>query len=180
MAGNNNSGGSRVGAGRKQKALVDKILDGNPGKRKIKVLQTDDGIESRGIDVPEPNEYLSAKQRDGKDTIAKKLYEATWEWINVRGCSNLINPQLIEQYSVAVARYIQCDEAISTYGFLSKHPTTGNPIQSPYVAIAQTYLKQANNIWFLIYQVVKENCSSDYMGQSTDDPMEVLLRSIGV
>ena len=38
MAGNRNSGGSRVGAGRKKKALTDKILEGNLGGRKIKVL----------------------------------------------------------------------------------------------------------------------------------------------
>jgi len=182
MAGNRNSGGSRVGAGRKQKALTDKILEGNLGGRKIKVLDFGEITDIQGVTMPKPKDYLSAQQRDGKELIAKEIYEATWEWVNERGCAHLINPQIIEQYSVAVARAVQCEEAISTYGFLSKHPTSGNPIQSPYVPIAQSYLKQANSIWFLIYQVVKENCSSDYKGATPadDDPMERLLRSRGL
>ena len=32
-------GGARVGAGRKPKAIHDKILEGNPGKRKLKILE---------------------------------------------------------------------------------------------------------------------------------------------
>jgi len=63
-----------------------------------------------------------------------------------------------------------------------KHPTTGNRIQPPYLPISQSYLKQANSIWLLIYQVVKENCTSDYKGATPadDDPMEHLLRSRGL
>ena len=65
---------------------------------------------------------------------------------------------------MSVARWIQCEEAITEYGFLAKHPTTGNAIQSPYVAMSQNFMSQTNRLWMEIYQIVKENCSSEYGG----------------
>ena len=49
-------------------------------------------------------------------------------------------------------------------------------IPSPYVAMSQSFGKQANNLWYQIYQVVRENCASDYKGKTPhDDMMERLL-----
>jgi hypothetical protein len=77
---------------------------------------------------------------------------------------------------MSVSRWIQCEEAISEYGFLAKHPTTGNAIASPYVAMSQSYMKQVNQTWFQIFQIVKENCSVEFNGTSPqDDVMERLL-----
>lgn len=64
---------------------------------------------------------------------------------------------------------------ISEFGFLAKHPTTGNAIASPYVSMSQAYMKQVNQIWYQIFQVVKENCSSDFSHTPMDDTMERLL-----
>ena len=33
-----NRGGARIGSGQKKKALADKILDGNPGNRKLTIM----------------------------------------------------------------------------------------------------------------------------------------------
>jgi hypothetical protein len=79
---------------------------------------------------------------------------------------------------MSVARWIQCEEAISKYGFLGKHPTSGNPIQSPYVAMSQSFMKQSTLAWLQIFQVVKENCTVDFRGPNpNDDMMERLLRT---
>jgi ribosomal protein S3AE len=44
--------------------------------------------------------------------------------------------------------------------------------------MSQQDMKQSNQIWYQIYQVVKENCSVDFGGVSPhDDMMEKLLRS---
>ena len=51
---------------------------------------------------------------------------------------------------MAISRWIQCEECITEYGFLAKHPTTGNAIPSPYVSMSQSFSKQANNLWFQI------------------------------
>jgi len=48
---------------------------------------------------------------------------------------------------MSVSRWIQCEECITEFGFLAKHPTTGNAIPSPYVAMSQSFMKHANNLW---------------------------------
>ena len=95
-----------------------------------------------------------------------------------RGCEKLVSTQLLDQYAMSVSRWVQCEEAISEFGFLAKHPTTGNAMQSPYVAMSQNYMKQVNQVWFQIYQIVKDNCSGDYGGANPqDDLMERLLKT---
>ena len=75
---------------------------------------------------------------------------------------------------------MQCEEAISRLGFLGKHSTTGQPCQSPFVHMSQSYMKQSNLLWATIQQIVKENCSVDVTGGSPEnDMMEMLLRSRG-
>ena len=152
-------GGARVGAGRKKKALTDRINDGGT---------------AMVLDLPEPSEMSES----GKSFCAAEVYEETWKWLRERGCDRLVNIQLVEQYAVSVSRWIQCEECISEYGFLAKHPTTGNAIASPYVSMSQQYMKQVNQIWYQIYQVVKENCSVEWQGSTPqDDVMERLLRA---
>ena len=166
----NGHGGARIGAGQKKKALADKIVEGNPGKRKITVMEFSDTASLQGEAMPPPREYLAARQKNGKELLAVEVYERTWTWLNERGCAHLIPAQILEQYAMAISRWIQCEECITEYGFLAKHPTTGNAIPSPYVS------KQANNLWYQIYQVVRENCSTEYKGATPhDDMMEKLL-----
>lgn len=173
-----NRGGARPGAGRKPKALKEKLDSGNPGGRKLKTLDISVGIdEPVGADVPPPQEYLSAMQRDGQMLGAAEIYTKVYTWLAKLGCDKFVNPQMIEQYAICVARWVQCDEAVTKFGLLGKHPTSGAPIQSPFVAMSQSYMKQANIIWAEISQIVKENCSTDYSSSPQPDMMERLLRS---
>jgi len=175
---NTNRGGARIGAGGPKKPLYDKILEGNPGKRNLTVLTFEGTDALVGEAMPAPHEYLSASQANGEQTLAAEIYETTWAWLNKRRCSHLIPALLIEKYAQSVARWVQCEEMITAYGFLAKHPTTGKAIQSPYVAVGQSYMKQANNLWFQIYQAVRENSAADYTGQTPhDDVMERILNS---
>jgi hypothetical protein len=172
----NGHGGARPGAGQKKKALTDKLLEGNPGRRKLTVMEFDDTADLRGLDMPPPREFLSAQQKNGKGLLAAEIYEATWRWLDARDCAKLVPAQVIEQYAVAISRWIQCEEAITEFGFLAKHPTTGNAIPSPYVAMSQSFGKQANNLWYQIYQTVRENCATEFKGATPhDDMMERLL-----
>ena len=83
---------------------------------------------------------------------------------------------LLERYAMSAARWIQCEEAISEFGFLAKHPTTGNAIQSPYVSMSHNFMSQTNRLWMEIYQIVRENCATEYSGTNPqDDVMERLL-----
>ena len=171
-----NRGGARIGAGAKKKPLAEKIAEGNPGRRKLTVIDFNDTADLEGQPMPKPSAMLSATQKDGKTLIAAEIYEATWKWLSERGCTSLVSPQLLERYAMSVARWIQCEEAVTEYGFLAKHPTTGNAIQSPYVAMSQNFMSQTNRLWMEIYQIVKENCAGEYGGTTPqDDVMERLL-----
>ena len=170
-------GGARPGAGRKPKALAEKIAEGNPGTRTLKIVDFSDSAASlEGQDMPPPKAYLAEKQKNGHDLIATDIYRETWQWLAERGCEKLIPQQMLEQYAMTVSRWIQCEQAITEYGFLSKHPTSGMAIQSPYVAMSQSFGKMANNLWFQIFAVVRQNSSVDVNGPSPGDAvMERLL-----
>ena len=166
-------GGARAGAGRKKKAVIDKITD--KSNQPIEVL---DIPEVDGVEMPKPKDILSATQRDGKSFMAKEIYEETWEWLKKIGCHTVVSPQVIERYAMCAARWIQCEQMTNELGFLSKHPTTGKPIPSPLINIGINYMNQAVRSWNEIYQIVKENCTVDYSGKNPqDDLMEKLLAS---
>ena len=73
-------GGARVGAGRKPKALTDKINEGESAK----VLEFPMPVSLIGTDMPPVKEYLMAKQQDGSELCAAEVYEETWKWLRER------------------------------------------------------------------------------------------------
>ena len=156
-------GGARPGAGRKKSAVKDKAENGNPGGRKLEVL---DIPEVEGVAMPKPHDFLSAEQRDGSVLQAQEIYTETWQWLKGIGCAAKVSPQLLERYAMCSARWVQCEEMTNRMGFLSKHPTTGKPIPSPFINIGINYMNQAVRLWNEIFQIVKENCSTEY-GEST-------------
>lgn len=178
-------GGRRVKAGSKPDALADKIMKGAPAKRMELPDFTDDmtdfdvddigdSVELEGMDMPSPDDYLSALQKDGKPLGADEIYKETWLWLKERGCERLVNKRLLESYSEAFARYIQCSEAVSKYGMLGKHPTTGAAIASPFTQLLMNFQKQANLLWYEIYDIVKQNCTEPFEGSPQDSVMELL------
>lgn len=178
-----NRGGRRPGAGKKPEALVDKVAKGRPAETiefPIAVLEGGDIGEAsdlNGEDMPSPSDYLSAKQKmNGKPLGADVIFKETMQWLKERGCSGLVNPRLVESYSESFARYIQCSEAISEYGLVAKHPTTKAPIASPFVQMTLSFQKQANLLWYEIFEVVKQNSMTAFEGSAQDDAMERLLR----
>ena len=157
-----NRGGRRIRAGDKPEPLADKIA----GRRTAHIMGfpmteldgTDlvDAANLYGEEMPTPSEFLSARQRNGKPLGADEIFRETWLWLKERGCERLVNPRLIESYAQAFARFIQCEEAMSQYGLIGKHPTTGGAIASPFVQMGQAFQKQSNLLW---YVVVKRFCN---------------------
>lgn len=153
------------------------LAEGNPGKHELTVIEFKNMEDLKGEDMPKPSRMLSAKQKDGKKLPAADIYKKTWQWLENRGCAVFVPQELLERYAMSAARWIQCEQAVTEYGFLAKHPTTGQAIQSPYVAMSQNYMTQTSRLWNEIFQVVKENCSTGYKGESPqDDLMEMLLK----
>lgn len=131
-----------------------------------------------GVDVPLVDEYLRQEQRCGKPLKADLILNQTVNWLREIKCEHIVSRQLVEQYAMSVARWIQTEEMISQTGFLAKHPTTGAAIASPYVKMSQDYMKQVNQTWYQIYQLVRENVGGS-IADNSDDPMERLLRMRG-
>ena len=65
--------------GRPRKALSEKLDDGNPGYKSIKVIPAPSTYE--GIGIPKPNDYIKAKQKNGKPLYAEEIYNNTWGWL---------------------------------------------------------------------------------------------------
>lgn len=181
-----NRGGRRVRAGDKPMSAVEKIQKGLSVQimnndipeletAELEAVDLPDGAVLQGADMPKPGDYLSARQKNGMPLGADEIYKETWLWLKKRGCENLVNKRLIESYAQAFARYIQCEDAVSTYGLLGKHPTTGGVMVSPFVQMSQQFQKSANMIWYEIYDIVKQNCTEAFE-DNLNDTMEQLLR----
>lgn len=173
-----NRGRRRVRAGAKPEALNDKLAAGRPATRLTTPAELDvfdlngtdigDGALLAGEPMPEPGEYLSAEQRDGQPLGADFVYRETWNWLDERGCTEFVSKRLIEQ----------CEQAISKFGLLGKHPTTGAAIASPFVAMSQSFGKQANVYRYEIFDIVRATCTTDYSGTTPgDEVMEQLLKA---
>ena len=108
-------GGRRVRAGDKPKALSDKIAEGKDADviefhaPELDAADLDDAADLTGADMPSPSAYLSAQQKNGKPLGADIVYKETWLWLKQRGCEKHVNKRLLENYSLAFARFIQCE-----------------------------------------------------------------------
>lgn len=182
-----NRGGRRVRSGVKPMPAAEKIQQGKEAriiKNEIAELSVADfdevdlpeGAVLTGVDMPKASSYLSARQKNGVPLGADEIYKETWQWLKERNCEKLVNKRLIEAYAQAFARYIQCEEATSTYGLLGKHPTTGGVMESPFVKMSNQYQKNANLLWYEIYDIVKRNCTETFE-ENPNDIMEMLLRN---
>ena len=151
-------GGKRPGAGRPRKPLHEKLQDGNLGNRKIKVLEYEEDMDR---DVYAAPDWLSDK--------GQKMFDTVVAWLELTGCLNLINPRDIEEYAKCRSRWLECEDKNNQHGLLAKHPTTGQPIPSPYVRMGLDYLKQSDAAWNKIFAVIRDNCEKDYRKIDADD-----------
>jgi len=172
--GSNRGGLPRIGAGRKRKPLEEKILEG-----KAVALSEPTNIYSSESpkDMPKLKKFMTAKQKNGEKLQTAEIYSELWNWLVERGCEQLVDNQLLEQYVMSVARWRQCEEYISRLGLIGEHPTTGGEMISVYVKMAQDYQKQINQLRYQIYSIVKENSSMEYSMTAHNDGMEMLFRT---
>lgn len=71
-------GGARPGAGRKPKAITEKVADGNPGGRKLTVVDFgENAAELTGEEMPPVSEFMKAVQKDGRGILPWKRLRQT-------------------------------------------------------------------------------------------------------
>ena len=168
-------GGVRIGAGRKKKALADKILEGKGIEQELLLVPQD--IKSVA-EIPTPKDYLKDIQADKTTLLSEEIYNETYLWLKNYECEKIVPKELVEHYAQVSGRYIYCEEKLSKYGMLAKHPTTSEPIPSPFVRMSIDYLKQSHQIWYQMLQIVKENSVLSVTDKGINDTMEGLLRRV--
>lgn len=157
-------GGYRPNAGRKKKPVEQKILEGNLGKREIQIVEFG---ENACVLPQTPPDYLSDK--------AKEIYTKVYNWLLSIDCIKGILPYNLEEYAFCKARWMECEEMNTKHGLLVKD-NNGKPMPSPFVGMAQQYLRQTNEVWNKIYMVIREAKLSKWDGTNpNDDIIEVLL-----
>lgn len=168
-------GGKRPGAGRPKKPLADKLLEGNPGRRKLTVLEFKPGEP----EIPTPPEYLGdAAGGVDKYPGAVEIFKSVTEWLEQTGCLRLIPPEHITEYSLLKARWLECEARNARHGLLAKHPTSGQPVISPFVRMSIDYLKSADAAWNKIWSIVSQNSERSLQNKNPNmDVMERLLSS---
>ena len=99
-----------------------------------------------------------------------------YAWLKGIGCTTGILPYNLEEYAFCKARWLECEDMNTKHGLLVKDPSNGKAMPSPFVAMAQQYLKQTNDVWSKIYLVVRESKLSKWDEKNpNDDIMEKLL-----
>lgn len=152
--------------GRPRKSTIDKITEGNPGKRTITVLS--DNVNHRKQDLTPPD-YIREIPR------AVEFFNNVIDWLKETGCLGYIFPETIGEYALAKYRWWYCAEK-NKKGLLAAHPTTGQPMKSPYADLELQYLKTANDLWSGIWEIVKENSTVEFRANNpNEDIMEALL-----
>lgn len=116
--------------GRKPKPTRIKLLTGNPGKRPLNQNEPKPQI---GPDMPSPPEHLDKEAQAEWYRLAPQLHRL--------GLLSNIDLTAFAAYCTAYSRWLDAEQAIREKGVLLRAPS-GYPMISPYLAIANTALKQ--------------------------------------
>jgi P27 family predicted phage terminase small subunit len=109
--------------GRKPKPTVLKVLEGNPGKRRI-----NDREPEAPAGIPDCPDYLDDEARDE--------WQRTGEVLRDMGLLSLADRTALAAYCTAYSRWVQAEAAVKKYGTIVKSPDKGFPMKSPYLTIA--------------------------------------------
>jgi hypothetical protein len=164
-----NRGGARPGAGRKPKPLAEKILEGNPGKRPLKVVEFY-GIPASGELTPPDFLKIASKETAETYPTADMVFMQVSEWLKTTGCAHLISPTLIEDFALNRRAYFECEYMNKKMGRIA------NGKRSPYVDMAVSYATLMRTAWDRIWNIIAQNTEKRFEGGgSADDAMERLL-----
>lgn len=117
-------GGARAGAGAKKKPLVDKIAEGNPGRRKLTVIDFQDTADLEGQPMAETVSHAGPPPRRmaRRWSPPRSMKRPGPGWRS--GAAPLsVSPQLLERYAMSVAQ--------AGYSVRRPSPSTGSSPSTP-------------------------------------------------
>ena len=163
-------GGAREGAGRKKKPLVEKLLDGNPGKRPLKVVEFY-GVPAEGQLMPPDFLKIASKETAENYDTADQIYIKIVEWLQGTGVAHLVSPTLIEDFAMNRRAFFECEYMNKRLGRIAGGK------RSPYVDMAVQYAGLMRTAWDRIWGIVSQNSEKLYDSSRSngEDVMERLL-----
>jgi len=175
----NGHGGKRAGSGRPRKPLAQKILEGHPGKRKPKVLDIEVDGNSE-LEYPLRLAHTRGNLQFEGEPTSQDIWEETVAFLKPTGCLHLINPQLIERYSLYIARLYEAERVVTMTAIAyDKAPeeTTKNKnlALNPGVEAGAKYAQLADAMWDRIWAIVKENSEKSFSKNPHEDFMDGLI-----
>jgi len=159
------SGGARKNAGRKPKALADKLAAGNPGRRPLKKV-TFDGFS--GEISYQPPEYLRLMEkqdmRPGIPTPTEIFIE-TVRYLEPSECLNLVPVALIADYAVAKHHLLHAQYELARTGNVATINTgkmkdgkeLKNVKRTDYVEVLIRMQKNTLDVWEKIWDIISRN-----------------------
>lgn len=163
----NGHGGKRAGAGRKPKPLAEKILDGNPGKRRPVVMN----LPEDNIAPMQCPECMKEFAFFDIEPSIESIYEQTVKWLEGTGCLHLINPAFITEYALLRTRWLECEWIVGM------QPVIGNIEANPMMEMGIKYLKAANEAWGKIWEIVSQNSQMYFGDDPNRDVMAFLIKN---
>jgi hypothetical protein len=115
-------GGARQGAGRPKKPLAEKILEGNPGRRPLKVVEFY-GVPAEGTLTPPDFLKIASKETAENYPTADQIYTQISEWLQTTGVAHLISPTLIEDFCINRRAFFECEYMNIRRAFASGYAT---------------------------------------------------------
>lgn len=109
-----------------------KVLKGNPGKRALPKNEPNPDVSFRVPPAPKP---LAGHAREEWRNIAKKLHRL--------GLLTEIDTNALALYCQAYGRWVEAEHKIQQFGLIAA-TSNGNIIQSPYVSIANTAMRDCH------------------------------------
>ena len=163
-------GGARPGSGRKKKPLAEKILEGNPGRRPLKVIEFNEVVVEGSLSPPDFLKLASKETAENYPT-ADVIYKQVSEWLQTTGVGYLVSPTLIEDFCMNRRAYFECEYMNKRLGRIAAGK------RSPYVDMAVQYYTMMRSAWDKIWAIVAQNSEKSYGSQRAngEDIMERIL-----
>jgi P27 family predicted phage terminase small subunit len=148
--------------GRRPKPTRLKLLQGNPGKRKLNREEP-----KPRPSLPEPPVYLSSEAKEHWGVVAAQLSEA--------GLLTDLDRDALALYCEAYARWVHANQQLARFGPLVKSPN-GYPMQSPFLAIANKAFEQMRAMLVEFGMTPSSRSRVHVRPQDAEDPMEEFMR----
>ena len=156
----NGHGGARRGAGRKPKALAEKLQDGNPGCRPLKK------VEFAGVDGDSSVKYMAPDFLRLMDAEVpgipppKVIFDETVEYLRPSGCLHLIPVLLLGDYVLAKYQLLIAQYQLARTGIITQDEGSKEIYITPFTEAMLKLQKNALSTWQPIWDIVSRNSTA--------------------